>query len=84
MYTYKTNGTCSRQIIFDVKDGKVENVKFIGGCMGNLQGIAKLVNGKPVDDVISTLTGIRCRNNTSCPDQLAKALEDYKKSNENN
>ncbi len=84
MYTYKTNGTCSRQILFDVKDGKVENVKFIGGCMGNLQGIAKLVNGKPVDDVISTLTGIRCRNNTSCPDQLAKALEDYKKSNENN
>ena len=84
MYTYKTNGTCSRQILFDVKDGKVENVKFIGGCMGNLQGIAKLVNGKPVDDVISTLTGIRCRNNSSCPDQLAKALEDYKKSNENN
>ncbi|MBR1677347.1 MAG: TIGR03905 family TSCPD domain-containing protein [Clostridia bacterium] len=79
MQTYLTKGTCSRQILFDVTpDDRVENVKFIGGCSGNLQGIARLVNGKPVDEVISTLSGIRCKGNTSCPDQLAKALSEYK------
>ena len=77
MQTYLTKGTCSRQILFDVTpDDRVENVKFIGGCSGNLQGIARLVNGKPVDEVISTLSGIRCKGNTSCPDQLAKAVRE--------
>ena len=75
MQTYKTNGTCSRQLLFDVEDGKVKNVKFIGGCSGNLQGISRLVEGKDVNEVISLLSGIRCRAGTSCPDQLAQALK---------
>ncbi len=79
MQTYITKGTCSRQILFDVtEDMKVKNVKFIGGCSGNLQAVARLVDGKPVDEVIDTLKGIRCRSNTSCGDQLALALIDYK------
>ena len=79
MYTYSTRGTCSRQILFDVDaDNKMHNVRFIGGCGGNLQGIAKLVEGKDIDEVQATLVGIRCRNNTSCPDQLAKAITEYK------
>ncbi len=82
MQTYMTRGTCSRQIIYDVVDGKVTNVKFIGGCLGNLQAISRLVDGKPVDEVISLLKGIRCRGNTSCGDQLATALMEYKKRQE--
>ena len=79
MLTYITKGTCSRQILFNVTpDNKVVDVKFIGGCSGNLQGIAKLVQGRPVDEVISLLSGIKCRANTSCPDQLATALSEYK------
>ena len=79
MHTYMTRGTCSRQILFDVtEDLKVKNVKFIGGCSGNLQAVARLVDGKPVDEVIATLKGIKCRSNTSCGDQLAIALEEYK------
>ena len=79
MLTYITKGTCSRQILFNVTpDDKVVDVKFIGGCSGNLQGIAKLVQGKPVDEVIELLSGIKCRSNTSCPDQLATALAEYK------
>lgn len=81
MQTYFTKGTCSRQIIFDVTDfDTVTNVKFIGGCSGNLQAISKLVEGKKVDEVISLLKGIKCRGNTSCADQLATALLEYKKS----
>lgn len=82
MQIYSTKGTCSRQIIYSVENGRVHDVKFIGGCNGNLQGIAKLVEGKDVDEVISLLSGINCRNNTSCPDQLAKALMEYKSKNE--
>ena len=79
MQTYMTRGTCSRQILFDVtEDNKVTNVKFIGGCSGNLQAISKLVEGQDVDRVIATLKGIKCRSNTSCGDQLATALERYK------
>lgn len=79
MISYNTKGTCSRQILFDVTDdNKVKNVKFIGGCLGNLQAIAKLVDGKDIDEVINTLKGIRCKGNTSCGDQLANALLDYK------
>ena len=78
MNTYKTLGTCSRQILFEVENDAVKNVKFIGGCSGNLQGIAKLVENKNIDDVITLLKGIKCRNGTSCPDQLSKALEEYK------
>lgn len=78
MNTYKTLGTCSRQILFEVENDMVKNVKFIGGCSGNLQGIAKLVENNNIDNVIALLKGIKCRNGTSCPDQLAKALEEYK------
>ena len=79
MFTYNTKGTCSRQIIFDVDEqNKIHNVKFIGGCGGNLQGIARLVEGKDIDGVAGTLKGIKCRNNTSCPDQLAHAIAAYK------
>ena len=78
MQTYMTRGTCSRQILFDVtEDNLVKNVKFIGGCSGNLQAVSRLVDGKDIDEVISLLKGIKCRGNTSCPDQLAKALEKY-------
>ena len=75
MVTYSTKGTCSKQIIFDLDgEGRVHNVKFIGGCSGNLQGISRLVEGRKAEEVIPLLKGIRCRQNTSCPDQLAIAL----------
>ena len=75
-YEYKTKGTCSSRILFDIEDGKLRNVEYIGGCSGNLQGIGRLVEGMPVDEVISRLRGIRCGYKpTSCPDQLAIALE---------
>ena len=80
MFTYRTNGTCSRQIIFDVdSENKIHNVKFIGGCGGNLQGIARLIEGRDITEIENTIRGIRCRGNTSCPDQLAKAIAEYKK-----
>jgi len=79
MFTYSTKGTCSRQILFDVDaENKMHNVRFIGGCGGNLQGIAKLVEGKNIDEIETLLAGIRCRNNTSCPDQLSQAIKEYK------
>ena len=78
MVTYSTRGTCAKQIIFDLDaEGKIRNVKFIGGCSGNLQGISKLVEGRTPDEVVPILKGIRCKQNTSCPDQLAQALEPY-------
>ena len=79
MFTYSTKGTCSRQILFDVDEqNKMHNVRFIGGCGGNLQGIARLVEGKDINEVETLLAGIRCRNNTSCPDQLSKAIGEWK------
>ncbi len=78
MQSYSTKGTCSRQILFDVTpDLKLKDVKFIGGCNGNLQAVSKLVEGKDINEVISLLKGINCRAGTSCADQLAKALEKY-------
>ena len=74
---YQTQGTCSKFIELDVEDGIVNDVAFYGGCNGNLQGIARLVKGMKVDDVISRLEGINCGGKgTSCPDQLAKALRE--------
>ncbi len=79
MFTYSTKGTCSRQILFDVdENNKMHNVRFIGGCGGNLQGIARLVEGKDIDEIEALLKGVRCRNNTSCPDQLSQAISEYK------
>ena len=79
MFTYSTKGTCSRQILFDVdENNKMHNVRFIGGCGGNLQGIARLVEGKDINEIESLLAGIRCKGNTSCPDQLSQAITAYK------
>ncbi|MBE6815835.1 MAG: TIGR03905 family TSCPD domain-containing protein [Ruminococcaceae bacterium] len=76
-YTYKTQGTCSRKITFDLEDGIVKNVNFEGGCNGNLKGISALVEGKEAEEVIKTVSGITCGfKSTSCPDQLAKALHE--------
>lgn len=75
-YTYNTQGTCSRSVTFEVNDGIVTNVKFVGGCNGNLKGIAALCEGQKAEDVIKKLEGITCGfKKTSCPDQLAEALK---------
>lgn len=74
---YKTKGTCSTSIDVELKDGVIDSVKFIGGCNGNLQGISALVKGMKPEEAISRLKGIRCGfKPTSCPDQLAHALEE--------
>ena len=74
--TYKTQGGCSQKIDFDIVDNKVTNVKFYGGCNGNTQGVARLVEGMDVHDAIARMEGIQCGfKGTSCPDQLAKALK---------
>ena len=74
---YKTHGTCSQQMSFDLQDGKIHNLKFVGGCNGNLKGICSLVEGMDANEVISKLEGIRCGfKSTSCPDQLAKAIKE--------
>ncbi len=74
--TYKTQGVCSSEISFDIIDHKVRNVVFTGGCNGNTQGVAALVEGMDVDEAIKRIEGIHCGfRNTSCPDQLSKALK---------
>ncbi len=79
---YKTSGVCSREINFEVVDGKLHNVSYVGGCNGNLQGIGRLVEGMDIDEAIKRLEGIRCGfKSTSCPDQLSKALKEYKAGN---
>lgn len=85
-FLYKTSGVCSRSIEIDIEDEKIISVKFDGGCNGNTQGISSLVIGMNVNEVISRLKNIKCGfKSTSCPDQLAKALEKYiqKKSDAN-
>jgi uncharacterized protein (TIGR03905 family) len=81
---YKTSGVCSSGIDFEVVDNKVTNVKFIGGCSGNTQGVAALIEGMDIDEAIRRIEGIKCGfRPTSCPDQLSKALKQYKESNQN-
>ena len=75
MKTYTTQGTCSRAIESEVNDGVLTACRFVGGCPDNTAGVAKLAVGRKVEDVIALLKGIPCRNGTSCPDQLARALE---------
>ena len=76
-YEYKTKGTCSHRILFDIEDGKLMNVQYIGGCNGNLKGISALVEGMEVSEVIRRLSGTTCgMKQTSCPDQLAQALKE--------
>ena len=82
-YSYKTKGTCSKAIDFEVEDGILKNVKYHGGCPGNLQGISRLVEGMKIEDVAEKLSGIGCgMKSTSCPDQLSLALKQIMK-NEN-
>ena len=76
-FQYKTKGTCSQMIHFEIEDGKVKNVQFYGGCNGNLKGISALVQGMEATEVIARLEGTTCgMKATSCPDQLAKALKE--------
>ena len=78
-YEHTNKGTCSRSVLFDIEDGKVRNVQYVGGCNGNLKGIGALVEGMDVDEAISRLEGIHCgMKATSCPDQLAQALKKAK------
>jgi uncharacterized protein (TIGR03905 family) len=78
-FEYKTKKTCSQYINFEIEDGKLKNVQFIGGCNGNLKGISSLVEGMDVDEVIARLEGTTCgMKETSCPDQLARALKEAK------
>ena len=73
---FKTTGTCSRMVVVDVEDGVITDCSFVGGCAGNTQGVAALVKGMKVEDAIAKIKGIRCGfKTTSCPDQLAQALE---------
>ena len=77
---YKTSGVCSRAVNVEVENGIVIRAEFEGGCSGNTQGVARLVEGMKVEDAIAKLAGIKCGfKNTSCPDQLAKALEQASK-----
>ncbi len=75
---YKTKGTCSKEINFEVENNIIKAVEFVGGCAGNTQGVSKLVQGMDVNEAIKRLEGIQCGNRgTSCPDQLASALKQY-------
>lgn len=80
---YMTKGVCSRSIEFEVEDNKLKNVRFEGGCSGNTQGVACLVEGMDIDEVIKKTENIKCGfKATSCPDQLATALKQYKRDNQ--
>lgn len=82
MFSYKTSGVCSSKINLEISNNIIEAVEFIGGCAGNLSGIGQLVKGLSVDDVINKLNGVDCKGKgTSCPDQLSKALVEWKKEN---
>jgi|GEM_PF-1130411 uncharacterized protein TIGR03905 len=74
---YIPHGVCSKEISFYIIDGKLKNVEFVKGCPGNAQGISKLVEGMDAVDVVKRLKGITCQNGTSCPDQLAAAIQNY-------
>ena len=77
MFVYQNRGTCSTQIELEITDGIITHCRFIGGCRGNTQGVAKLAVGRPAEEVAALCEGIQCRGGTSCPDQLAKAIRAY-------
>ncbi len=80
---YKPSGVCSQLISFEIDGNTIKSVQFTGGCAGNTQGVARLIEGMDIDDAISRLDGIKCGfKPTSCPDQLAQALKKYKESNQ--
>ena len=74
---YKTSGTCSSAIDLKIENGIIKHVEFVGGCRGNTQGVARLAENRPVNEVIELCKGIECRGATSCPDQLSRAIEQY-------
>ena len=81
-YRYTPEGVCSMQMIFEIENNIIKKLKIIGGCPGNTVGVSKLVEGRNIDEVIKMLKGIPCGiKGTSCPDQVARALEEYKKEN---
>ena len=81
-YRYVPQGVCSMEMVFNIENNIIKSLTILGGCPGNTVGVSRLVEGKNVDEVIKMLKGIDCRGRgTSCPDQVAKALEEYKKSN---
>ena len=81
-FRYVTSGTCSRQITFEVDEqNRIHSVKFLGGCAGNTQGVSRLCEGRDIDEVHDLVQGVLCRNGTSCPDQLSKAIEKFKAEN---
>ncbi len=77
MYTYKTRGTCSTSIDLEIRDGIITYCKIHDGCMGNTEGLSRMVIGRNAEEVASMLEGIPCRGNTSCPDQLSRAIRTY-------
>ena len=77
MYVYKTKGTCSSAIELEINDGVITHCKFIGGCKGNTEGLARSVTGRPAEEIANLLEGIPCRGATSCPAQLSKAIRSY-------
>ncbi len=82
IYEFTPRGVCSQKMLINIEDDVVVDLKVIGGCNGNLQGISSLVKGMKVDDIITRLEGIRCgMKQTSCPDQLSRALKAYKEGN---
>lgn len=82
MFTYKTSGVCSTEIKLEVENNIIKEIQFVRGCQGNLKGISALVKGMNIDEAINKLSGIECGpRSTSCPDQLAKALIEYKNNN---
>lgn len=81
-YRYRPTGVCSREMIFDIENGIVKDLKVIGGCDGNIKGVASLIKGMPIEEVKRRLKGIKCGlRGTSCPDQISKALDEYEKAN---
>lgn len=77
-FHYVPQGVCSREMIITMNGETIEHVQIIGGCAGNTQGVSRLAEGRNIDEVIGLIEGIKCRGNTSCPDQLAKALKAIK------
>ncbi|NLD88000.1 MAG: TIGR03905 family TSCPD domain-containing protein [Clostridiales bacterium] len=75
-YNFKVSGVCSKSVSFEIENDRIGNVSFIGGCSGNTQGVSRLIDGMGVNEAIARIKGIKCgHKNTSCPDQLAKAIE---------
>ncbi len=78
-FTYRPKGVCSQEMVFEIEGDRIMNVKIVGGCQGNLLGISNIIKGKTLEEVISSFEGVECGSKkTSCPDQIARALRQYK------